>query len=125
GHAPKAAPLTVFDAPTVQPEARRELVMLAREHDVLPTAIVLDLPEKLCAERNAGRPGRDFGPPVLRRQRGQLRRGLRGLGREGFRTVHVLHTPEEVAAAAIRRTRLYSDLRHEAGPFDVIGDVHG
>ena len=109
----------------MQPEARRELVTLAREHDVLPVAIVLDLPEKLCAERNADRPDRDFGPHVLRRQRGQLRRGLRGLGREGFRTVHVLRTPEEVDAAAITRTRLYSDLRHEAGPFDVIGDVHG
>jgi protein phosphatase len=121
----KAGRLTVIDATNVQPEARRELVMLAREHDVLPAAIVLDLPEKLCAERNAGRPDRDFGPHVLRRQRGQLRRGLRGLGREGFRTVHVLHTPEEVAAAAITRTRLYSDLRHEAGPFDIIGDVHG
>ena len=121
----KAGRLTVIDATNVQPEARRELVMLAREHDVLPAAIVLDLPEKLCAERNAGRPDRDFGPHVLRRQRGQLRRGLRGLGREGFRTVHVLHTPEEVGAAAIQRTRLYSDLRHEAGPFDIIGDVHG
>ena len=121
----KAGRLTVIDATNVQPEARRELVMLAREYDVLPAAIVLDLPEKLCAERNAGRPDRDFGPHVLRRQRGQLRRGLRGLGREGFRTVHVLHTPEEVAAAAIGRTRLYSDLRHEAGPFDIIGDVHG
>ena len=120
-----AGRLTVIDATNVQPEARRELVMLAREHDVLPTAIVLDLPEKLCAERNAGRPDRDFGPHVLRRQRGQLRRGLRGLAREGFRAVHVLHTPEEVAAASITRTRLYSDLRHEAGPFDIIGDVHG
>ena len=117
--------LTVVDATNVQPEARRQLVLLAREHDVLPVAIVLDLPEKLCAERNAGRPDRDFGPHVLRRQRGQLRRGLRGLAREGFRTVHVLRTPEEVGAAAITRTRLYSDLRHEGGPFDVIGDVHG
>jgi protein phosphatase len=117
--------LTVVDATNVQPDARRDLVMLAREHDVLPVAIVLDLPEKLCADRNKTRPDRDFGPHVLRRQRGQLRRGLRGLGREGFRAVHVLHTEEEVAAASITRTRLYSDLRHEAGPFDVIGDVHG
>jgi len=121
----KAGRLTVVDATNVQPEARRDLVMLAREHDVLPVAIVLDLPEKLCADRNRTRPDRDFGPHVLRRQRGQLRRGLRGLGREGFRTVHVLSTPEEVEAAVIRKTRLYSDLRHEAGPFDVIGDVHG
>ena len=46
----------MVDATNVQPEARRELVLLAREHDVLPVAIVLDLPEKLCAERNATRP---------------------------------------------------------------------
>ena len=117
--------LTVIDATNVQPEARSELVTLAREHDVLPVAIVLDLPEKLCAERNQSRPDRDFGAHVLRRQRGQLRRGLHGLQREGFRAVHVLRTPEEVAAATITRTRLFSDLRHEAGPFDVIGDVHG
>ncbi len=117
--------LTVVDATNVQPEARRELVALAREHDVLPVAIVLDLPEKLCAERNAGREDRDFGPHVLRRQRDQLRRGLKGLRREGFRTVHVLRRPDEVAAATITRTKLFNDLRHEPGPFDVIGDVHG
>jgi protein phosphatase len=117
--------LTVVDATNVQPEARRDLVALAREHDVLPVAIVLDLPEKLCAERNAGREDRDFGPHVLRRQRDQLRRSLKGLRREGFRAVHVLRRPEEVAAAAVTRTPLFNDLRHESGPFDVIGDVHG
>ncbi len=116
---------TVVDATNVQPQDRRELVLLAREHDVLPAAIVLDLPEKLCAERNASRPDRDFGPHVIRRQRGQLRRNLKSLQREGFRTVHVLRSPDEVAAATITRTPLYNDLRHEAGPFDVIGDVHG
>jgi protein phosphatase len=117
--------LTVIDATNVQPEARRELVLLAREHDVLPVAIVLDLPEKVCAERNTRRPDRDFGAHVLRRQRDQLRRSLKKLQREGFRTVHVLRTEEEANAATISRTRLYNDLRHEAGPFDVIGDVHG
>jgi protein phosphatase len=121
----KAGRLTVVDATNVQPEARRDLVLLAREYDVLPVAIVLDLPERLCAERNAQRPDRDFGPHVIRRQRGQLRRHLKGLGREGFRTVHVLHTPDEVQAATITRAKLFNDLRHEAGPFDVIGDVHG
>jgi len=120
-----AGRLTVIDATNVQSEARRDLVTLAREHDVLPAAIVLDLPGKLCAERNASRPDRDFGPHVLRRQRGQLRRGLGNLSREGFRAVHVLRTPEEVAAATITRSRLYSDLRDETGPFDVVGDVHG
>ena len=101
----KAGRLTVVDATNVQPEARRDLVLLAREYDVLPVAIVLDLPERLCAERNAQRPDRDFGPHVIRRQRQQLRRYLKGLPREGFRTVHVLHTPDEVQAATMPMTR--------------------
>jgi protein phosphatase len=121
----KAGRLTVVDATNVQPEARRDLVLLAREYDVLPVAIVLDLPERLCAERNALRPDRDFGPHVIRRQRQQLRRHRNSLSREGFRTVHVLHTPDEVQAATITRAKLFNDLREETGPFDVIGDVHG
>ncbi len=120
-----AGRLTVVDATNVQPEARKKLIALSKEHDVLPVAIVLDVSERLCLDRNAARPDRDFGPHVVRRQRDMLRRGLRGLRREGFRHVHVLKTPEEVDGATIVRTRLYNDLRHETGPFDVIGDIHG
>jgi protein phosphatase len=120
-----AGRLTVVDATNVQPEARKKLIALAREHDVLPVAIVLDMPERVCADRNAGRPDRDFGPRVLRRQRDMLRRSLRSLHREGFRAVHVLKTPEEADSATIVRSRLYNDLRHETGPFDLVGDVHG
>ena len=120
-----AGRLTVVDATNVQPEARRQLVALAREHDVLPVAIVLDLPEKLCVERTMGRDDRDFGVAVVRRQRDQLRRSLKHLGKEGFRKVHVLRTEEDVASAVIVREKLLNDFRHETGPFDVIGDVHG
>ncbi|HEY3545085.1 MAG TPA: polynucleotide kinase-phosphatase [Propionicimonas sp.] len=117
--------LTVVDATNVQPEARKSLIALARDHDVLPVAIVLDLPEELCLERNRGRSDRDLGAHVIRRQRQQLRRSLRSLGREGFRTVHVLSDADAVAAATIVRTPLRSDRRGDHGPFDVIGDVHG
>jgi protein phosphatase len=120
-----AGRLTVVDATNVQSGARRALVELAREHDVLPTAIVLDVPENVCRDRNASRPDRDFGAHVIRRQQGELRRGLRGLPKEGFRTVHVLHGTDEIDAATITRTPLFNDLRHETGPFDVIGDIHG
>lgn len=48
--------LTVIDATSVQPDARKQLVALAREHDVLPVAIVLDIPERVCVERNVSRP---------------------------------------------------------------------
>ena len=120
-----AGRLTVVDATSVQPEARAPLVALAREHDVLPVAIVLDLPASVCEARNAARADRDFGAHVIRRQHAALRKSVRNLKREGFRTVHVLRSADEAAAATITRTRLYSDLRHETGPFDVIGDVHG
>src|SRR5499427_3684378 len=120
-----AGRLTVVDATSVQPEDRRPLMALARKYDVLPVAMVLNLPERVCLARNEDRPDRDFGAHVVRRQRDQLRRSLRGLQREGFRTVHVLAREEEVAAATVARTPLYNDLRQETGPFDVIGDVHG
>jgi protein phosphatase len=117
--------LTVIDATNVQPEARKPLVQLAREHHGLPVAIVLNVPEKVCQERNRSRNERDFGPHVVRQQASQLRRSLRGLGREGFRHVFVLESPEEADAATVERVPLYNDKRQERGPFDVIGDVHG
>jgi len=117
--------LTVVDATNVQPEARKPLLELARRWHVLTVAIVLKLPEALCQERNRERPDRAFGPHVIRSQTDQLRRSLRGLEREGFRQVYVLSTPEQVEAASIERTRLWTNLKHEHGPFDIIGDVHG
>ena len=121
----RAGRLTVIDATSVQPEARKTLVALAREHDCLPVAIVLNMPESLCLARNKDRPDRQFGPQVVRRQAEQLRRSLRGLKREGFRHVFVLDSPEEVEAAAVERVPLWVNLQHEHGPFDIIGDVHG
>ncbi|MGW3559576.1 polynucleotide kinase-phosphatase [Streptomyces sp. NPDC000963] len=121
-----AGRLTVVDATNVQQEARRQLVRLARTHDVLPIAIVLDLPEQVCRERNAARPDRAGMPAhVIQRHRRELRRSLRGLEREGFRKVHVLRSVEEVEAAEVVLERRFNDLRHLTGPFDVVGDVHG
>lgn len=120
-----AGRLTVIDATNVQPEARRGLVALARQFHVLPVAIVLDLPVKICAARNKARPDRDFGSHVIRNQRSQLRRSIRGLRREGFRNVTVLDSPEEVDSVVIRRVPLWNDRRDLVGPFDIIGDVHG
>ena len=117
--------LTVIDATNVQPESRKPLVALAKEFDVLPVAIVLDVPERECHERNKNRDDRQFGPHVIRNQVSQLRRSVRGLGREGFRHVFVLSSLDEVEAATIKREPLWNDRRDEHGPFDIIGDVHG
>ncbi|MFN2564623.1 MAG: polynucleotide kinase-phosphatase [Gemmatimonadaceae bacterium] len=117
--------LTAVDATNVQPEARKPLVELARRYHVLPVAIVLDLPEKICQERNRERPDRSFGPHVVRQQRSQLQRSLRNLQREGFRHVHVLRSVEEIEAVTIERQPLWNNRKWDHGPFDVIGDVHG
>ena len=117
--------LTVIDATNVQPEARKPLVELARRYHVLPVAIVLDLPDRICEARNKGRADRAFGPHVIRQQRSQLQRSLRNLQREGFRHVHVLRSEEEVAATRIERQPLWNNRKSDHGPFDIIGDVHG
>ncbi|MCW2872989.1 polynucleotide kinase-phosphatase [Actinacidiphila oryziradicis] len=122
----EAGRLTVIDATSVQSDSRRQLVELARKYDVLPIAIVLDVPEAVCAERNAARPDRAGMPRhVIQRHQRELRRSLRGLEREGFRKVHILRGVEEIDSAEISLEKRYNDLRHLTGPFDIIGDVHG
>jgi protein phosphatase len=120
-----AARLTAIDATNVQEEARRPLVALARQYHCLPIAIVFDLPEKLCQERNKGRPDRTFGAHVIRQQAQQMRRSLKKLKREGFRHIFILSSLEEIEAATIERQPLWNDRRAEHGPCDIIGDVHG
>ncbi|MFI9505000.1 polynucleotide kinase-phosphatase [Nocardia sp. NPDC052566] len=117
---------TVIDATNVQPKSRQELIAVARAHDVLPVAIVLDVPDAVCLERNAHREDRaHLGAHVVHRQQRELRRGLRGLEREGFRKVYVLRGVEEIQAASIVDEKAWNDKRELTGPFDVIGDVHG
>ncbi len=117
--------LTVVDATNVRPEDRRGLVELAREFHCLPVAIVMDVPERVCHERNSTRPDRSFGPHVIRNQRIAMRRNIRDLEREGFRHVYFVRTPEEAEAATLAREPLWNNLRHVTGPFDIVGDVHG
>ena len=117
--------LTVVDATNVQDAARKSLIDLARRHDVLADAIVLDVPEEVAVERNATRPDRDFGARVVIRQRKELRRSLGKISRDGFRKVHVLRGVDEIENAALSYEKGWTDRRELTGPFDVIGDVHG
>lgn len=118
--------LTVVDATNLNKEDRKGLVQLARTYHCLPAAIVLDLPEPVCEARNAQRTDRKFGNHVLRHQKRQLKRSIKGLKHEGFRKIHRLTSEEEVAAVTgIVREKLYNDKRELEGPFDIIGDIHG
>ncbi|MCC3160321.1 polynucleotide kinase-phosphatase [Hymenobacter sp. 15J16-1T3B] len=119
--------LTVVDATNVQPEARKTLVELARRYHVLPAAVVLDVPDRVAEDRNRQRAERQhLGRHVVPQQRQQLRRSLKLLKAEGFRHIYHLHGPEEIdAVQAVVRDPLHNNRRHETGPFDIIGDVHG
>ncbi|AMW13451.1 polynucleotide kinase-phosphatase [Streptomyces qaidamensis] len=117
---------TVVDATSVQSDARRRLIDLAKQYDVLPIAIVLDVPEEVCAERNAARTDRaDMPRRVITRHTRELRRSLRHLEREGFRKVHILRGVQEVEHATVVTEKRFNDLTHLTGPFDIIGDIHG
>ena len=116
--------LTVIDATNVRPEARRALLDLARDRYVGAVAIVLDMPERLCLERQRERPS---GPPraVIRRQHRLLRQSVDRLRDEGFLQVHRFTSPESLDELTVERAMPACDRSGEKGPFDVIGDVHG
>jgi protein phosphatase len=117
----RAGRLTVVDATHVQRDDRAKLVAVARAHDVLPVAIVFDVPLAVLRERAAGHRG--LPDHVIRRQHDALRRSVRHLAREGFRKVHVLSDVSE--PVTITYEKAYNDKRELTGPFDIIGDVHG
>ncbi|MDR1107509.1 MAG: AAA family ATPase, partial [Spirochaetaceae bacterium] len=121
----EAGRLTVIDATNVQKKARGQILRLAREQNVLAAAVVFDMPQSLCIERNKARPDRNFGPQVVQGHARELRRSVKHLRQEGFRFVYTFTTPDEAAEAEIVRTKLWNDKKDERGPFDIIGDVHG
>lgn len=120
-----AGRLTVIDATSVRPEDRKPLVQIAREFHTIPVAIVFNIPEQVCQERNATRADRNFGAHVIRAHLRAMRQSLRFLKRDGFRHVFIFDSPDEVDAAVIERAPLWNNRSYEHGPFDVIGDIHG
>jgi protein phosphatase len=121
----KRRKLCVADATNLRPEDRKHLLDVARRWHALAVAIVLDPGEEVCRARNRRRADRDFGPHVIRNHHQNLRRGLRGVRKEGFANVYRLSSEAEIERSKVERQPLWTDRRHERGPFDIIGDVHG
>jgi protein phosphatase len=117
--------LAVIDATNVRAAERKGWVELARKWHALPVAIVFDPGIDICIARNKARPDRPFGGQVVQRMVSEIRRGLGGLQREGFRQVWKLSSVDSVEAAAVVRQPLWTDKRKETGPFDIVGDIHG
>ncbi len=70
--------LAVVDATNVQERARKPLIDLARRYHVIAVAIVFDLPESVCQERNRLRTDRDIDPQVISSQRAEMKQSLSG-----------------------------------------------
>src|SRR5262245_32827723 len=117
--------LTVIDATNVRASERKQWAEVARRCHALPVATVPAVDVDTCHERNKLRPNRQFSAAVPQRMIGEIRRGLRGLEKEGFRKVAHLKGVAAIDAATLTRTPLWTDKRSLTGPFDIIGDVHG
>ncbi|HVY89250.1 MAG TPA: AAA family ATPase [Hyphomonadaceae bacterium] len=117
--------LAVIDATNVRAADRKMWIDLAKRWHAMPVAIVLDPGADVCIDRNSRRPDRQMEPDLPRRMVEEIRRGLSGLEKEGFRRVHILKGVAEIDDAQIEREPLAPDRRDLTGPFDIIGDVHG
>jgi protein phosphatase len=114
--------LTVIDATNVSEDDRRGWIFLAKQHHVMVAAIVFDVPVSECARRVEARADRPVPRQVIGSQAQQLKAGQRALERIRYLT---RLRPGEVDDVTIERARASQDLREDAGPFDIIGDVHG
>lgn len=118
---------TVVDATNARGQDRRRWAQIARENNCPSTLIIVDVPVDVALERIAGRVaegGRDVPDRVVRAMSRELSRAERKAREEGFTRVHLLDGLR-LDQATVTRTKLFSDKRDVAGPFDVIGDVHG
>jgi len=117
--------LTVFDATSVQARHRRVLLAIATRHHLPAVAVLLDLPMSICLERDRQRAERSVGRRVIEWQARALDSGRAALRREGFSEVHRIRSARAADQATLVTRPLSCDRREEAGPFDIIGDVHG
>jgi protein phosphatase len=99
----KSRRLTVIDATSVDPDSRKPLVALARKHGSLPVAIVFDVPEEVCVERNRARAARHPSARVVHSQWDEMHLSMRNLHEEGFHQVHVLDSVAAVDSVAVVR----------------------
>ncbi len=120
-----AGKLTVIDATNVQTDARKSLLALARKYHFSSVAIIFNLPEALCHERNQQRTDRNFGHHVIQQQYANLKQTLYHIKRERFKRITIIDSVKKIDAVEIKRVPMSNNRKYERGSFDIIGDVHG
>jgi protein phosphatase len=117
--------LTVIDATNVKPESRQSLLALAYKYNAFSVAIVFNLPENLSQYRNKNRLDRHIRLEVIHKQYCDFKASLPTLKSEGFKHITFFDSVTDVNAAELKLIPPLSNKKHELGPFDIIGDVHG
>jgi protein phosphatase len=97
----RAAQLVVVDATNTDWMRRSELIRSAHQHARPAVAIVFDLPLEVCLARNRTR-ARSVRPGVIRRQAEEVKRDRDRLDLEGFSSVWVLRSADQVDRLRIR-----------------------
>ncbi len=112
----------VVDATLLSQKDRAELRRLARKYHVKLAALVFETPLDTCAERNMDR-GKGLSKADIRQQLHVMEQTIGVIKEEGIKTVYRI--APDTAPIVLRRFKAASDMRDVAGPFDIIGDVHG
>ena len=115
-----AGKLAVVDAQDAEGPRRKCLLRLARAHDCAAVVIAFEAPDASCARPGDRRVPAD---PVCQVSE-RVRVTVQGLRAEGFRQVYMVR-PADLDHVVVTRRRPPIDRRHDRGPFDIIGDVHG
>lgn len=117
--------LTVIDATNLQENSRKLLIELSKKNNCFSAAIVFNIPEEVCQERNEKRADRKLGNHVIRNHSLMLKKSIRRLQKEGFRYIYIINSEAEANSIEIERQPLWNNKKEEHGPFDIIGDIHG
>jgi protein phosphatase len=115
--------LAVVDSTALLTGTRRHLLRLARRWHAPAVLIVFESDPATCAERDAAR-SQSVGPRVLRRQFKQLAHERAMFTRERWDALISLDE-ESQAQNPVRLSPLPHERPDDAGPFDIVGDVHG
>lgn len=95
--------LTVVDATNLHEQARRQLLEIANRNNCLSAAVIFNISEQLCKERDKKRSDRQVGENVIRKHSILLSRTMNSIYNEGFRYIYVLNSPEEINSIEIKR----------------------
>jgi len=96
----------------------------ARDYHCIPVAIAFESAEKALHERNRDRPERTFVPMSCVNNLSNCADLCAILNGKVFAECMCAFGRGGCAAEIVREP-LWNNLKHERGPFDIIGDVHG